>query len=53
MTPEITLAIFAIIAILGLIGVIAVESISISQQASAIGCRNSQAFNASKGRCFR
>jgi hypothetical protein len=53
MSQETTLVIIAIIAALGLLGVVVVESISISQQqADARGCRNSIAFNASKGRCF-
>jgi hypothetical protein len=51
---ETSLAIFAIVVSLGLFGIIIVESISIplQQQADARGCRNSIAFNASKGRCF-
>jgi hypothetical protein len=50
---ETTLAMIAIVAVLGLLGVVVVESISIPQhQADARGCMTSQAFNASKGRCF-
>jgi hypothetical protein len=47
------LTIFAIVAALGLVTVVAVETLSIAQEAEATrGYRNSQAFNASKGRCF-
>jgi hypothetical protein len=50
---ETSLAIIAIVAALGLLGVVVVEIISTPQhQAEARGCTNSQAFNASKGRCF-
>jgi hypothetical protein len=53
MQKEIALAIIAVVAALGLLGVVVVESISIPQhQAEARGCKNSIAFNASKGRCF-
>lgn len=55
MNRETQLAIFVVVVALGVLGVIAVESISMmqqQQQAYAAGCRTSQAFNASKGRCF-
>jgi hypothetical protein len=48
-----TLAIIAIVAALELLGLGVIETVNIQQQeAFAKGCRNSQAFNASKGRCF-
>jgi hypothetical protein len=37
----------------GLFGVLAIQTVMIPQQAEAIGCNNSIAANASKGRCFR
>ena len=48
-----SLALIAIISALGLVGVIAVDTISIVQDAEAAGCKNSIAFNASQGRCFK
>jgi hypothetical protein len=55
MNTETMLTIFAIVAALGLVTVVAVEVLSIAQEAEA-GCERgaaaSQAFNASKGRCF-
>jgi hypothetical protein len=48
-----TLALIAIISALGLIGVVAVGTIEIVQDAEAAGCKNSIAFNASQGRCFK
>jgi hypothetical protein len=48
-----TLAIFATVAAMGLVGVVAIEVILISEEAEALGCRTSPAFNAIKGRCFR
>ena len=48
-----TLVIFAIIAALGLVTVVAVDIIFTAQEAEAIGCNNSRAFNASQGRCFK
>jgi uncharacterized membrane protein YjgN (DUF898 family) len=48
--------VIAIVAALALFGVVAVTIVTISlqqQQAEAVGCKNSQAFNASKGRCFQ
>ncbi|MDQ3868014.1 MAG: hypothetical protein M3250_00470 [Thermoproteota archaeon] len=53
MNTEIMLAIFAIVAAFGLAAVVAVEVLSIGQEADAVGCKNSRAFNASKGRCFQ
>ena len=52
-----TLVIFAIIAALGLVTVVAVDIMLTAQEADAAkpptqGCRNSQAANASQGRCF-
>lgn len=45
---------FAIVAGLGLFGVLIVTIATIpQQQAEAVGCKTSVAFNASKGRCFR
>jgi hypothetical protein len=56
MVNHTTLAIIAIAAVLGLLGLVVVETISVQQQAKAKGCESgravSQAFNASKGRCF-
>ena len=52
MNTETMLTIFAIVAALGLVTVVAVEALSIAQEAEATACRSSQAFNASKGRCF-
>jgi hypothetical protein len=48
-----TLVIFAIIAALGLVTVVAVDIMLTTQEAEAAGCKNSVAFNASKGRCFK
>lgn len=52
------LIIFALIAALGLVTVVAVDVILTIQEVNAEppptkGCRNSLAFNASQGRCFR
>jgi len=49
-----SIAIIAIVAALALFGVAVITVVSIpQQQAEAAGCvANSQAFNASKGRCF-
>lgn len=46
-------AIIAIVAALGLLGVVAITIVTIPQEAEAIGCNNSIAANASKGRCIR
>jgi hypothetical protein len=47
------LVIFAIIVAFGLVTVVAVDIILTAQEAEARGCKSSQAFNASQGRCFR
>ena len=47
-----TLALIAIISALGLIGVVALDVTTLVQDAEGAGCKTSQAFNASKGRCF-
>jgi hypothetical protein len=47
------LVIFALVAALGLVTVVAVDVMLTMQEADARGCRTSQAFNASKGRCFQ
>ncbi len=48
-------AIIAIVAALALLGIVAITGVTISQQqeAEALGCKISIAFNASKGRCFQ
>ena len=52
MDTRTTVVVFAILAAFGLVTVVAVDIILTSQEAEAIGCNNSIAFNASKGRCF-
>jgi hypothetical protein len=56
MINDTTIAIVAIVAVIGLLGLVFVETMSIQQQqqqqAFARGCKTSQAFNASQGRCF-
>ena len=49
-----SIAIVAIVAALALLGIVAITVITIplQQEAEAKGCKSSQAFNASKGRCF-
>jgi hypothetical protein len=52
-----TLVIFALMAAVGLVTVVAVDIVLTAQEADAVkpptqGCRNSQAVNASQGRCF-
>jgi hypothetical protein len=47
-----SLAIFAVIAMLGLVGVVAVAIVSVPENVEAKGCKTSQAFNKSQGRCF-
>jgi hypothetical protein len=49
------LAIIAVVAALALLGVVAITIVTIplQQDAEAVGCKSSHAFNASKGRCFR
>jgi hypothetical protein len=51
----ISIAVIAIVAALALFGVVAVTVATTMQlqEAEAIGCKTSTAFNASKGRCFR
>ena len=46
------LAVFAVFAVMGLVGVVAVTIMSVPENVEARGCRTSQAFNASQGRCF-
>lgn len=46
-------AIVAIAIAISLFGVLAIQTVMAPQQAEAIGCNNSIAFNASKGRCLR
>jgi len=49
-------AVIAIVSALALFGVVVITvavTIPSLQEAEAAGCRTSQAFNASKGRCFR
>jgi hypothetical protein len=56
MDTQTTLVIFALVAALGLVTVVALNVMLTAQEAEA-GCEQgpavSQAFNASKGRCFR
>ena len=47
-----TLMIFALVAALGVLSVQVVDIVTFLQ-AEAVGCKTSQAFNASKGKCFR
>ena len=47
-----TTAIFAVFAVMGLVGVAGVTILWIIEDAEARGCKTSQAFNASQGRCF-
>ena len=47
-----TLAIFAVIAMMGVVGLVAVAIISVPENVEAKGCKTSQAFNKSQGRCF-
>ena len=53
-TTTVSYAVIAIVAALALLGVVAITVVTIPQQqeAEAVGCKNSIAFNASKGRCF-
>jgi len=52
-----SIAIIAIVAALALLGVVVVTVVTIPLQQAEAGCERgaavSQAFNASKGRCFR
>jgi hypothetical protein len=45
--------VFALVAALGLVSVVAVDIMLTTQEAEAAGCKNSVAFNASQGRCFK
>jgi xanthosine utilization system XapX-like protein len=45
------LQLVALILALGVLGILVADTI-IAIEAQAAGCRNSVAFNASKGRCF-
>ena len=48
------LTLVAIVVALGLIGVVAIDIVTFDQDAEAKGCSsNSQAVNASEGRCIR
>ena len=53
-TTTTSMAIIAIVAALALLGIVAITVVSIplQQEAEALGCNNSIAFNASKGRCI-
>jgi uncharacterized membrane protein YuzA (DUF378 family) len=51
-TETMTMALIAIVAAIGLIGVVAIDIVTPLQDAEGAGCQNSQAFNASQGRCF-
>jgi hypothetical protein len=58
MNTQTMLLIFALVAALGLVTVVAVDVILTMQEAEAVpppvkGCRNSQAANASAGKCVR
>jgi hypothetical protein len=52
MNTQTTMVIFAILAAFGLVAIVAVDIVLTTQEAGAAGCTTSQAFNASKGRCF-
>jgi hypothetical protein len=54
-TTTTSYAVIAIVAALAVLGVVAitVATIPLQQEAEAVGCKNSKAFNASKGRCFQ
>jgi Flp pilus assembly protein CpaB len=52
METQTAIVLFALVAALGLITVVAVDIVLTTQEAEAAGCKTSQAFNASKGRCF-
>ena len=54
-TTTVSYAVIDIVAARALLGVVAITVLSIPQQqeAEARGCKSSQAFNASKGRCFQ
>jgi hypothetical protein len=45
--------VIAVVLAFALLGVVAVQTLMVSQQAEAAGCRNGIAANASKGRCIQ
>lgn len=45
--------VFAIMAMVGLVAVFVIEIVPIADQAEGVGCKTSQAANASKGKCIR
>jgi len=47
------MTLIAIVSVMGLVGVVAIDVINISQEAEGVGCPNSIAVNASKGRCIK
>jgi hypothetical protein len=47
-----SMVIIALVIALGVVGAVTV-TVLVIQYAEAVGCKNSLAFNASKGRCFR
>jgi hypothetical protein len=53
MITQQNLVIFALVAAFGLVTVVAVDIMLTAQEAEAVGCKNSRAFNASQGRCLR
>ena len=56
MNNNTTFVVVAIVAALAMFGVVVITvavTIPSLQQAEAVGCKTNQAFNASKGRCFR
>jgi Flp pilus assembly protein CpaB len=52
MNVETVVVLFAIATIFGLVGVVAIDSILMTQEAEAKGCRAGIGANASKGRCI-
>jgi hypothetical protein len=53
MDTQPTVVISAILAAFGLLAIAAVDVVLTTQEAEAKGCKNSQAVNASKGRCLK
>jgi Flp pilus assembly protein CpaB len=51
MCTQTTVVIFAILAAFGLVAIVAVDIALITQEVEAKGCKNSNAANASQGRC--
>ena len=49
----IMLAIMLAVGVFLVSGLLVVPALEQNQQAEAVGCKNSIAFNASKGRCFQ